>query len=56
MSDGDLSMQEAVALQRFTGRKECGHSAEYEGTEPPSCFPPCEACFEKWLAQETDNG
>jgi hypothetical protein len=49
MSSGGLSMEEARDLQTFTGRLRCDAPEAYDGKEPPTCMPLCEACLLKWL-------
>jgi hypothetical protein len=50
MTSGGLTKAQAMKLQRFTGRLRCELSDDYDGRrEPPTCYPPCEACLLKWL-------
>jgi len=49
MSSGDLTLEEARALQEFTGRLKCDEADQYDGKDAPTCLPLCEACMLKWL-------
>lgn len=52
MTSGGYTKEEAIKFQTFGPiRKACSYASKYKGKQPPKCFPVCEACVNKWLAE-----
>lgn len=49
MTSGDEDMETVRTWQKFTGHLKCEGADTYDGAEPPTCLPLCEACLLKWL-------